>query len=129
MADWLTNNASYTEGVPGVTHDATGAVNYGGLGTPEVPVVHLADGSGGAINTFAHLNADATLHLQDNDGDTAIIRAAISDIPDGFNWGTLKSLKFREVTDCQVIDGTPTTVYRQVLCSAYYTSALGNTGV
>ncbi|HUD46113.1 MAG TPA: hypothetical protein VMR33_04750 [Candidatus Baltobacteraceae bacterium] len=128
LADWLTNNSDYTEGAPGVTHDAIGAVDYGGLGAPNVPVVHLADGSGGAINSFAHLNASGTLVLEDDDDEvTATIQLKISDVPDGFDWSALGAVKLREVTDCVSIEGTPTTVYRQALVSAYYTTALGNT--
>jgi hypothetical protein len=128
LADWLTNNSSYTEGAPGVTHDATGLVNYGALGAPEVPLVHLADGTAGAILSFCQINASGLLHLQDDTDDvTSIIRAAIADIPDGFDWSTSGPIKFREVKDCVTIDGTPTTVYRQALVSAPYTTALGNT--
>jgi hypothetical protein len=127
IPDWLAHNSDYTGGVPGVTHDATGEVDYGGLGVSGVPVVHLADGSGGAINSFAHLNATGALVLQDDNDDTsATIQVLLSDIPDGFDWGTLGVIKFREVKDCVVISGTPTTVYRQALVSEYYTTSLGN---
>jgi hypothetical protein len=136
LSDWLPNNSSYTAGVPGVTHDSVGSASYGGggpsgdsyVGAPDVPLIHLADGSAGAISTFAHLNASGTLHLEDNTDDiTSIIRAAIEDVPSGFNWSSAGPIKFREVTDCVTIEGTPTTVYRQVLTSGYYTSPLGNT--
>jgi hypothetical protein len=131
IGDWLTNNADYTVGAPGVTHDATGLIDYGnvGGGSPsETALIHLADGSGGGISSFAHLNSNGTLHLEDDTGGgTSIIRAAISDIPEGFDWASCGPLKFREVQDCVSIDGTPTTVYRQALVSGYYTSALGNT--
>jgi hypothetical protein len=134
LGDWLANNADYTSGAPGVTHDAIGsAVYYGGStgGTPaapDVPTIFVADGTGGGIVSSATLRGDGALHLQDNSDDiTSIIRAALEDIPDGFDWSSLGAIKFREKTDCVTIDGTPTTVYCQVLASAYYTSALGNT--
>lgn len=127
MSDWLTNNASYTQGPPGVTHDATGALSYGGLGAPNAPLTHLALGTGGTITSFAHLNANGVLVLQIPGSPAKTIQISLADIPSGFNWSSAGPIKFREVTDCVTIDGTPTTVYRQALVSGYYTSALGNT--
>jgi hypothetical protein len=132
IGDWLTNNTDYTEGAPGVTHDATGLVNYGGLGVTETPLIHLADGSGGAILSFAHLNSGPKLILQINAAGPDpqfTIQIDLDDLPDGFltNSSGNYVVKLREVTDCVTIDGTPTTVYRQALVSEYYTSPLGNT--
>jgi hypothetical protein len=127
VPDWLAHNSAYTAGAPGITRDTTGLIDYTGLGAPNAPLIHLADGSGGAINSFAHLNATGALVLQDDNDDTsATIQVLLSDIPDGFDWGTLGVIKFREVKDCVVISGTPTTVYRQALVSEYYTTSLGN---
>ena len=133
LPDFLHYNSDYTDGSPGVTHDAIGSASYGGggdagvAGAPDVPLIHLADGTGGAILSFAHVNGSGTVHLEDDtDSTTRIIRAALADIPDGFDWSSLGQIKFREVTDCVSIDGTPTTVYRQALVSKYYTSPLGN---
>ncbi len=128
IGDWLTNNADYTQGAPGVTHDAVGLVNYGGLGASETPLIHLADGAGGVINSFAHVNSNGAVVLQAVEDDTTLtIQLLLSDIPDDFDWDDLGAIKFREVQDCVTIDGTPTTVYRQALVSAYYLSPLGNT--
>jgi hypothetical protein len=134
LGDWLTNSADYTGGTPGVTHDAIGSAVYYGGGTsgtpdsPSVPTIFVADGTGGGIVSSATLTGDGKLHLQNNEDDViSIIRAALEDIPDGFDWTSLGAIKFREVTDCVTISGTPTTVYRQALVSAYYTSSLGNT--
>jgi hypothetical protein len=134
LGDWLANSADYTSGTPGVTHDAIGSAVYYGGGTggtpdsPSVPTLFVADGTGGGIVSSATLTGDGKLHLQNNEDDVvSIIRAALEDIPGGFDWTSLGAIKIREVTDCVTISGTPTTVYRQALVSAYYTTPLGNT--
>ncbi len=133
VADWLTNNAAYdsaNSGVPGITHDAStsGQPDYGGETAPNVPVVYAAAGESGLIDSYALVRSDGGVILSDiSEEDAQTIQALLSDIPDGFNWSTAGPIKFREVQDCVLIDGTPTTVYRQALVSQYYTSALGNT--
>jgi hypothetical protein len=125
MSDWLTNNASYTQGAPGVTHDATGSVNYGGLGAPNAPLTHMALGSDGTITSFAHINANGVLVLQLAGSPTLTIQLSLADLPSGFKTNSSGNyvIKLREVTDCS----GGTTVYRQALVSEPYTTALGNT--
>jgi hypothetical protein len=127
VSDWLANNSAYTSGVPGITNDAVGAGDYGSVSAPNAPLMHLALGSEGAITSWAHINATGTLVLQIDGTPSQTVQLQLSDVPSGFNWTGLGAIKFREVTDCVTIEGTPTTVYRQALVSGYYTTALGNT--
>jgi hypothetical protein len=124
VSDWLANNSAYTQGVPGITHDATGLVDYGGLGAPNAPVMHLALGGSGAITSWAHINGNGTLILQSGSGDGAkTIQIKLADIPGGFVWSTAGPVKFREIAVC--VGGV--TKYQQILCSEPYTTSLGNT--
>ena len=134
LSDWLANKADYTTGAPGLTIDSGTGATYGGNAedtttfVADYPVVFLAAGSGGSIISFLLLSAQDGFHFEDDGGeDIAIIRAMFADVPAGFDWAGGGPIRFREVTDCVTIDGTPTTVYRQVLASDYYTDALGNT--
>jgi hypothetical protein len=133
VSDWLTNASSYTTGVPGITHDgAPSSVtqpNYGGITAPNAPVHFGAVGSGGTLSSFYYHDATGTLVLQVNGSPNVTIQLKVTDLPGGFKTNSSGNyvLKLREVTDCVTISGTPTTVYRQALVSAYYTSALGNT--
>jgi hypothetical protein len=130
LGDWLANSADYTEGVPGITHDSRtlGQPSYGGLGSPSTPLTHYAAGEGGAIEMFAHINANGVLVLEaaavSGVSPQTTIQLKLSDLPEGF-WTNSSGnyvLKIREVTDC--IDGA--TMYRQALVSEPYSTSLGN---
>ena len=123
VSDWLTNNSSYTAGVPGVTNDAVGSGTYGSVTAPNAPVTHLALGASGSITSWAHLNALGVLILQINGSPNQTVQVKLADIPSGFTWSAAGPIKFREVAVC--VGGV--TKYQQFLCSEPYTTALGNT--
>jgi len=136
FADWFANHADYVteQAVPGITHDCqqSSQAVYSGLPQQNAPLLHLATGSSGVIVSFAHINANGQVVLQSEDtgsDPTITIQLKLSDLPAGFKSNSSGNyvLKIREVTDCVIISGTPTAVYRQALVSEPYTSPLGNT--
>jgi hypothetical protein len=125
LPDWNANSGAYTQGVPGITHDAAGAVAYGGLPAPNVPVIHLQTGGSGAVANFLRLVASGQIDLQlsqfNNAGDTThgYVRIALTDLN-----GVAHQVFLREIPECDNISGTLTTGYRLYLCSDFYTTSI-----
>jgi hypothetical protein len=128
LADWLEYATGYTEGVPGFTVDCqtSGQPNYGGVTAPDAPCIFLALGSAGTITSFAYIDSNGKIVLQKG---SITIQLDLADIPSGFSTNSSGNyvIKLREVSDCILVSGTPTAVYRQALVSEPYTTPLGNT--
>jgi hypothetical protein len=97
LADLAAHGSSYLYGVPGVTVDTIGSINYGnisGLSAPSAPVILLAQGSGGSLTPGG------------------VVRISGTDLNGkGPAW-------FQEVGICVNIGGVPTPKNIMVLCTA-----------